>query len=402
MLRPDPGAGYSGGASPVTGPGAGGRPSGGAGPPGPHGPGIQRRVYDVEVNIMKMLMALCCAALLLPAQERSKPAELGVMVNDLPGGGLLITSVFEGSNAEAAGVRVDDVILEFNGRSVTSIDDLKAELKGIGPGSTVKMTVSRGDARLTLPVAFKAGEAGGSPEEGAPTRAPRPRPLNVAPVPVPSDRGGVPVALAALKKAERALEELEPGPQVQRALAQIAKARKALGNFGLGGRSVPEPGPDAGVRDMPDLGALTGRVRELYQSGASPEEIHEVLSKEFPGVTVQFGGPEAGLGAGGARSRSGSREEDSDSEREVDSDSDHEVDSDSDRSSSRDVKGSGSIRVRCSGCKDADRPCASCRKRAASGTPIPIRKTEGIKVKPVTPGKGDKKAAGSGKDTKDR
>jgi hypothetical protein len=61
------------------------------------------------------------------------------------GQGLVVTGVAAGSVAEAAGLRRHDVLLEVDGRSVASVQDARAGLKGAGP-----VTVLRKGQKQTL------------------------------------------------------------------------------------------------------------------------------------------------------------------------------------------------------------------------------------------------------------
>jgi carboxyl-terminal processing protease len=69
---------------------------------------------------------------------------VGMTVQEHPRG-LLVASVFEGSPAEKAGIRKDDVITEVNGQSIAGepTDVSTAKIKG-KPGTTVRLTVQPG------------------------------------------------------------------------------------------------------------------------------------------------------------------------------------------------------------------------------------------------------------------
>lgn len=59
--------------------------------------------------------------------------------------GVYVAQVVEGSGAEAAGIKVEDVITSFNGRTVTSVNTLNNIMKYIPAGTTVEITVARAD-----------------------------------------------------------------------------------------------------------------------------------------------------------------------------------------------------------------------------------------------------------------
>jgi carboxyl-terminal processing protease len=72
---------------------------------------------------------------------------VGMTVQEHPRG-LLVATVFEGSPAEKAGIRKDDVITHVNGDSIAgeSTDVSTAKIKG-KPGTTVRLAVLRGGER---------------------------------------------------------------------------------------------------------------------------------------------------------------------------------------------------------------------------------------------------------------
>ncbi len=66
--------------------------------------------------------------------------------------GVLVISVVPGSPAAKAGLREGDVMFEFNGRPVSSIDALHKLLTGDVIGVESRLTIIRGTEQLTLPV----------------------------------------------------------------------------------------------------------------------------------------------------------------------------------------------------------------------------------------------------------
>ena len=59
--------------------------------------------------------------------------------------GVYVAQVVEGSGAEEAGIKAEDVITGFNGRKVTSVNTLNNIMKYIKAGTTVEVTVARAD-----------------------------------------------------------------------------------------------------------------------------------------------------------------------------------------------------------------------------------------------------------------
>jgi serine protease Do len=65
-------------------------------------------------------------------------------------GGLLVTSVNEGSPAALAGIKAGDVIVRLNEREVRSSDDLRGELDRAGAGEEVTVGLQREGRRLEV------------------------------------------------------------------------------------------------------------------------------------------------------------------------------------------------------------------------------------------------------------
>ena len=72
-------------------------------------------------------------------------AYLGVVGSDAPGGGAAIGDVFPDTAALGAGLRTGDVLLEFNGKALSDWAGLAARMREFGPGSSVVLTVRRGE-----------------------------------------------------------------------------------------------------------------------------------------------------------------------------------------------------------------------------------------------------------------
>jgi membrane-associated protease RseP (regulator of RpoE activity) len=74
-------------------------------------------------------------------------------------GGLLVSSVQEGSPAAAAGVQAGDVIVRANGKAVRSSEDLRDQLDAAEPGAELTLGLQR-EGRA-LEVKAKLAEPGG-------------------------------------------------------------------------------------------------------------------------------------------------------------------------------------------------------------------------------------------------
>jgi len=66
--------------------------------------------------------------------------------------GALINEVIEKSPAERAGLKVDDIIVDVEGRTIRDADDLIRAVRKIDPDTTVTLTVVRGRQRVNLRV----------------------------------------------------------------------------------------------------------------------------------------------------------------------------------------------------------------------------------------------------------
>jgi serine protease Do len=79
--------------------------------------------------------------------------------------GLLVRAVDEDGPAGRAGVRVGDLLVGADGRSLASADDLYDALDGVEDGATMALRLVRGAEELSLSVSF--AEAGAPREEGS-------------------------------------------------------------------------------------------------------------------------------------------------------------------------------------------------------------------------------------------
>ncbi|AEH51706.1 Do family serine endopeptidase [Pseudothermotoga thermarum] len=77
--------------------------------------------------------------------------------------GVLVVQVLENSPAQRAGLKENDVIVRFDGSSVTSDSEFVSLIRSHAPGDTVTLVVNRGGKELTIPVTL------GSATEEIPT-----------------------------------------------------------------------------------------------------------------------------------------------------------------------------------------------------------------------------------------
>ena len=68
------------------------------------------------------------------------------------GPGVKVAGVTPGSPAEKAGVKEGDVLLKIDGKDVANLQGFSGLLRGLTPGQTVKVVLSRGGQEQTLDV----------------------------------------------------------------------------------------------------------------------------------------------------------------------------------------------------------------------------------------------------------
>ena len=69
---------------------------------------------------------------------------LGMQIESLPPDSVVIDTVASGSSAEQAGLEPGDVIVEVNGRAITTPSDISSATASLRAGSYVSIQVSRG------------------------------------------------------------------------------------------------------------------------------------------------------------------------------------------------------------------------------------------------------------------
>ncbi len=76
--------------------------------------------------------------------------QLRSQYNFVPSQGAVVLQVVSGSPADVAGLQQGDVITSFNGKAVTSADQLAQAVQGDKPGQSVKIGLYRGQAQMTV------------------------------------------------------------------------------------------------------------------------------------------------------------------------------------------------------------------------------------------------------------
>ncbi len=81
---------------------------------------------------------------------------------DQPTTGALITAVVPDSPAQKAGLKKNDLVVEVNGKRITSSNELQLAIANANPGDTVEVTIYRNNVKQKISV--KVGEAQQSPK----------------------------------------------------------------------------------------------------------------------------------------------------------------------------------------------------------------------------------------------
>jgi serine protease Do len=85
----------------------------------------------------------------------SDKPRLGVQVQDTEDGkGVKVLEVEDDEAADKAGLKEDDIIMQVNGKNVTSVDDLKETIEAAKKGDTLKITYMRDGKTQTADIKF--------------------------------------------------------------------------------------------------------------------------------------------------------------------------------------------------------------------------------------------------------
>ncbi len=129
---------------------------------------MRNRTIQLLPNILFALFLLTFSTAVFSiarAQPRQK-AFMGVTVDTVttalrkqyklkPNEGILVTKVFPHSSAEAAGIRVNDVILQLSDTTLRATRQFVDQVQRHQVGDTVKLTLYRGGKKKVQPVLLK-------------------------------------------------------------------------------------------------------------------------------------------------------------------------------------------------------------------------------------------------------
>lgn len=81
-----------------------------------------------------------------------EPGRLGIKASQPEDGVVRVAEIEKGGPADQAGLQVEDVVLEAQGKKIDSLDDLAKSLEGLHAGDTLELVVQRGEKRQEIRV----------------------------------------------------------------------------------------------------------------------------------------------------------------------------------------------------------------------------------------------------------
>ena len=105
-----------------------------------------------------------------PAEE-PRSGYLGVGLEELASGGVMVTEIAPGSPAEAAGLEVNDKITAVNRADVKDIGELGALMEAVPPGGKLTLGIVRGGKSLTITATLSDRPKETAPADGGPGEA---------------------------------------------------------------------------------------------------------------------------------------------------------------------------------------------------------------------------------------
>lgn len=119
------------------------------------GEGIEGIGFSIPINVLKeKLENLSKPMLLLGITGRTIDSQTAKLRNLVEG--VYVVNVSEYSAAEKAGLQSGDIIINFGGKEITSIDELNTYKQNYNEGDTVNMTISRNGKTMNLQIVLAA------------------------------------------------------------------------------------------------------------------------------------------------------------------------------------------------------------------------------------------------------
>ena len=92
----------------------------------------------------------------LRGQELKRSGFIGIQAGEISGGGVRVLSLVGGGSAEAAGIKVGDVITQLDERKVVNTEDFVATVSQLRAGDSVSIRLTRSGEIRTMRLAVKA------------------------------------------------------------------------------------------------------------------------------------------------------------------------------------------------------------------------------------------------------
>ena len=162
--------------------------------------------------------------------------------------GVLVTQVLADSPAEKAGLRRNDILLQYDDKKIGDCDDLVRCLQADAPDRTVKLTLVRGGKEMTADAVLALGPAirtaqevktGNAPNDASPGVAKPGGPATVSVAATPLERGRMKVTVEFYPEGQGRMQRLtcegdtseidhviaEKVPERERGMVEVALKR---------------------------------------------------------------------------------------------------------------------------------------------------------------------------------
>ena len=146
--------------------------------------------------------------------------------------GVLVTQVLADSPAEKAGLRRNDILLQYDDKKIRDCDDLVRFLQADAPDRTVKLTLVRGGKEMTADAALALGPAirtaqelktGAAPTDASPGVAKPGGPATVSVAATPLERGRMKVTVEFYPEGQGRLQRVSCEGDASEIDSEIAK-----------------------------------------------------------------------------------------------------------------------------------------------------------------------------------
>jgi len=111
--------------------------------------------FDFNVTTPEIFSMMDARTPILGINAEDLTGQLGTYFGAPDGNGILIREVRADTAAAKAGLKAGDVIIKVDDKSVTSLSELRDQLRGKSDSKSVNLTVLRKGSQLTVPVAIE-------------------------------------------------------------------------------------------------------------------------------------------------------------------------------------------------------------------------------------------------------